>query len=273
MDGHQTRAYNLRTSATQPTTESTDVQDYGPSTYGDRIAEVYDELYVGLGDVISIADVLADLARGGPALELGIGTGRVALPLAARGVEVHGIDASEAMVAKLRAKEGGAAIPVTIGDFAGVEVEGSFSLVFVVFNTLFALLSQEEQVRCFQNVARRLTPDGVFLIDAFVPDVARFARGAYTQASQVETDHVMLDVSRHDPLGQRIVSSHVWITDGGVRLYPVHLRYAWPSELDLMARLAGLRLRDRWGGWRGEPFTADSARHVSVYESGNLRSA
>ena len=155
---------------------------------------------------------------------------------------------------------------MTNGEFADVAVQGSFPLDFVVFNTLFALLSQEEQLRCFQNVARRLTPEGVFLIDAFVPDVARFARGQSTQASQVATDHVMLDVSRHDPLSQRIIGSHVWITDGGVKLYPVHLRYVWPSEMDLMARLAGLRLRDRWGGWRQEPFMADSARHVSVYE-------
>lgn len=248
------------------------MSDYTTSTYGDRIAEVYDELYGGMFDVEATVALLAELAGGGPALELGIGTGRVALPLAARGVPVHGIDASEAMVARLRAKPGGTAIPVTMGDFADVPVEGVFSLVFVVFNTFFGLLTQDDQVRCFQHVGRRLTPDGVFVLECFVPDPTRFVRGQSVSATRVEIDRVVMDVAQHDPLNQRVMSQHVHITAQGIRLYPVHLRYAWPSELDLMARLAGLRLRHRWGGWRREPFTAASDRHISVYARADIAS-
>jgi SAM-dependent methyltransferase len=244
-----------------------DMGEYQPSTYGDRIADLYDRLYAGRASHTELAvEFLAKLAAGGPVLELGIGTGRVALPLAARGVAVHGIDASEAMVAKLRAKPGGSAIPVTMGNFAEVQVDATFSLVFVVFNTFFGLLSQEEQVRCFGNVAAHLQPGGAFLIEAFVPDPARFDRGQRTQTVRVEVNEVELDAARHDPLTQRVTSHHVVLTEQGVRLYPVQIRYAWPSELDLMARLAGLRPRERWGGWQREPFTAASSGHVSVYE-------
>jgi SAM-dependent methyltransferase len=241
------------------------MSEYDPTTYGERIAHVYDEWYPATVDEEMIS-ALAELAAGGRALELGIGTGRVALPLAAAGVEVHGIDSSEAMVAKLRAKPGGKRIPVTIGDFADVGVEGTFSLVFVVFNTFFSLTSQDDQVRCFQNVARRLTQDGVFVIEAFVPDLARFSGDQTVRATGVETDHILLEASRHDPVRQRVVSQHVVIREDGTKLYPVHVRYAWPAELDLMARLAGLRLRDRWGGWDRRPFAADSTQHVSVFE-------
>jgi SAM-dependent methyltransferase len=239
--------------------------DYESSTYGDRIADVYDQWPALPTDEKEAVDFLAPLAGSGPALELGIGTGRVALPLAARGVEVHGIDASEAMVAKLRAKPGGADIPVTMGDFAGVGAEGAFSLVFCVFNTFFGLLTQEDQVRCFQEVAGKLTPEGAFVLQAFVPDPSRFVRGQTTETMQAEPDHVHIAVARHDPLEQRVRSQHVLISEGGVKLYPVRLRYAWPSELDLMARLAGLRLRERWSGWKRQPFTAESTRHISVY--------
>jgi SAM-dependent methyltransferase len=240
------------------------MEGYGPETYGDRIADVYDGLYSGL-DTDGAVETLAALAGAGPVLELAIGTGRIALPLADRGLEVHGIDASEAMVAKLREKPDGAAIPVTMGDFADVAVEGRFSLVFVAFNTLFALLTQEDQLRCFENAAARLTGDGVFVIEVFVPDLARFDRGQRTQTNFVETDRVMLDASRHDPVAQRVDSTHVVITEGSTKLYPVNVRYAFPPELDLMARLAGLHLRERWGDWRRGPFTARSDRHVSVY--------
>ena len=245
------------------------MKDFQESTYGDRIAEVYDDLYGGLASpevVDPMVDVLANLAGGRRALELGIGTGRIALPLAARGVEVHGIDASAAMVEKLRRKPGGDRIPVTLGDFADVEVDGRYSLVYVVFNTFFALLSQEAQVRCFGNVARRLSDGGTFLMEVFAPDLTRFDRGQNIQAGVVETDRVSIHLSRHDAVAQTVATSHMYITEGGVRLYPVKLRYAWPSELDLMARLAGMRLRSRWGDWKGSPFTASSANHVSVYE-------
>jgi SAM-dependent methyltransferase len=239
---------------------------HDPAAYGDRIAEVYDDLHATRTEADHAAAVLADLARGGPVLELGIGTGRIALPLAERGVAVHGIDASEAMVARLRAKPGGAEIPVTLGDFADVAVDGSLSLIFVAFNTFFALLSQEEQVRCFRNVADHLAPGGVFVIEAFVPDLSRFARNQNLTTVRVDDESVLLDASLHDPVGQRLASQHIVITEGGTRLYPVQLRYAWPAELDLMAQLAGLRLRERWGGWQRGPFTAADGQHVSVYE-------
>jgi SAM-dependent methyltransferase len=240
------------------------MKDYDEATSGDRIADVYDEWYAGL-DPGPAADTLAALAGGGRALELAIGTGRIALPLAARGVEVHGIDASEEMVARLRAKPGGDRIPVTIGDFADVGVEGSYALIYVAFNTFFALLSQDDQVRCFANVAAHLADGGVFVLEAFVPDLARFDRGQRVQATRVEADWLTFDVSLHDPVEQRVSSQHVLVDGNGVRLRPVELRYAFPSELDLLARLAGLQLRERWGGWKREPFTARSGSHVSVY--------
>jgi SAM-dependent methyltransferase len=241
------------------------VSDYDAASYGDKIAEVYDELYAQL-DTSGAVDLLAELAGPGPVLELGIGTGRVALPLSQRGVEVYGIDASEAMVAKLRGKRGGDRIPVTIGDFADLEVEGRFSLIAVTFSTIFSLLSQEEQIRCFRNVALRLTDDGLFVIEAFVPDVARFDRHQRVSASKVRLDEVMLEVSQHDPTQQRVDSHHVVVSEAGISMYPVRIRYAYPSELDLMAQLAGLQLRERWGGWRREPFSASSIWHVSTYE-------
>lgn len=242
------------------------MQDYTATTYGDRIAEHYDRMYPEDAATPAALDLMVQLAAGGRALELGIGTGRAALPLAARGVEVHGIDASRAMVAKLRAKPGGGAIPVTIGDFGAVLCGGRFNLIFVVRNTFFGLVTQEAQVRCFRNVAVHLAAGGVFLIEAFVPDPARFVRGQSMAVTGVETDLVSLDVARHDPLTQRVYSQHVSFTESGTRLYPVQLRYAWPSELDLMERLAGLRLRKRLGDWAGAPFTSASTSHISLYE-------
>ncbi len=234
------------------------------STYGERIANIYDDLYSTYNEAMIPA--LADLSRGGRALELGIGTGRIALPLTQQGIEVHGLDVSPAMVSKLRAKPGGEAIPVTLGNFADVAVEGEFSLVYVVFNTFFGLLSQEEQRRCFRNVAQHLTPDGVFLLELFVPDVARFKAGQNLKAIKVTSEGITLDVSLHDPVNQRITAQHVIIRESGVKLYPVQLRYVWPSELDLMAQLAGLRLHQRWGNWQRSPFTSNSGAHISIYK-------
>ena len=238
---------------------------YTAATYGDRMAGVYDSFY-GSVDVGLRMDVLEELAAGGRALELGIGTGSFALPLAARGVDVHGIDVSEAMVEQLRAKEGGASVPVTVGDFADVEVDGTFSLVFVINNTLFMLTEQEEQIRCFENVAARLDESGVFLVDAFVPDVTRFDRGQEVRARLPDLETVRLDVSTHDPMKQLVDFRHVLLSEGGIQMYPAQLRYIWPTEMDLMARLAGLRLRERWGDWDRSPFTSKSEGHVSVYE-------
>ncbi len=246
------------------------VAEYDESTYGERIADTYDSRPVVLAQETEPAVAfLAELAGPGPVLELGIGTGRVALPLARRGLGVHGIDSSPQMVAQLKAKPGGPDIPVTMGNFADVAVDGKFNLIFVVFNTLFALLSQEDQVRCFAGVARHLDRGGVFVIEAFFPDVARFDRGQRVSAMRVDIDGAYLDAATYNPVEQRISSQHIVLTGAGINLYPVQLRYAWPSELDLMARLAGLRLRERWGGWKREPFTVGSQKHVSVYEAGS----
>jgi SAM-dependent methyltransferase len=252
----------------QPADEArqTPGRTYDVSTYGERMADVYDDWPRLPANTGAAVELLARLAEDGPVLELGIGTGRIALPLAERGLRVHGIDASPAMVRRLRAKPGGERIPVVVADFADVPAEGRFALVFVVFNTFFGLLSQDAQVRCFAAVAEHLTDAGVFVIEAFVPDLGRFDRGQRLGTVDVGGGWGLLEASVHDPVGQRVRSQQVVIDEGGVRLYPVELRYAWPSELDLMARLAGLRLRERWGGWAGEPFGAASPTHVSVYE-------
>jgi SAM-dependent methyltransferase len=240
------------------------MDNYEPAMFGEHVAEIYDDSL--RGDELATVAFLEQLARGGAALELAIGTGRIALPLAARGIRVDGIDISPAMVAKLRAKPGGDQISVTIGDFADVPVPGSYRLIFVVFNTLFNLLTQEDQVRCFQNVAAHLTDDGLFVVEAFVPTfLTRLRNNQYVDAEVIEVDEVRLDVARHDPVTQRLEESHVHLSREGVRLYPIVTRYAWPSELDLMARIAGLRLKDRWAGWNREPFTSTSSTHVSVY--------
>jgi SAM-dependent methyltransferase len=243
--------------------------DYTDATYGDRIAEIYDERYVGpfAQDTAGAVPFLKELAGDGPALELGIGTGRVALPLAEARVEVHGIEASEAMLAKLKAKPGGDRIPVTVGSFADFSLRTRFRLVYVVFNTFFGLLTQEEQVDSFEAVARHLTPDGVFAMQAFVPDVTRFdAHNQRVAAESVGVDEVTLETSTHDPFAQRTDSACVRIHDSSIRMYPVRIRYAYVSELDLMARLAGLRLRERWADWDRQPYPSRSWTHVSVWE-------
>ena len=237
---------------------------YSDETYGETVAGVYDEWY---SDYDSHAiDVLAELAHGGRALEVGIGTGRIALPLSAKGVEVHGVDAAASMISRLRAKPGGDRITITQGSFAEIPVFGEFALVYIVFNTFFALSSQDEQVRCFRNVAAHLSRDGCFVMEAFVPDLNRFTGGQVNWATKVTTDEVQLDVGQHDAAAQRVISQKVVLTEGDVRLYPVQIRYAWPSELDLMAQLAGLRLRERWSNWKREPFSSESMHHISIYQ-------
>lgn len=242
------------------------MDDYEPGmSFGEDVAGLYDKLSVR-GDEEETVASLAQLANGGPALELAIGTGRIALPLAERGVRVDGIDVSEAMVAQLRAKPGGDKLNVTIGDFADVAVDGAYKLIYVVFNTFYNLLTQDDQVRCFQNVAAHLTDDGVFLIEAMVPgSLYRLQNDQYVDAEDVGVDYVRLDVARHDPLNQILEENHVTLSAKGVHLNPIVTRYVWPSELDLMARLAGLRLKERYAGWQEEPLTASSWRHVSVY--------
>jgi SAM-dependent methyltransferase len=240
------------------------VSGYDSATYGDRWADVYDRwTEEHLSSSQAEIDFLADRARGGRALELGIGTGRVAIPLAERGVEVVGIDASERMLALLREKTDG--ITVVTGEMADVAAEGEFDLVYVVFNTFFAMLTQEQQVRCFANVARRLKPEGVFTIQAFVFDPTRFAHGQRVQATDVEEGAIAFDVALHDAVTQTVSVQKILVGEGTVRTLPIRLRYVWPSELDLMARLAGLLLRERYEDFECRPFTAASASHVSVY--------
>ncbi|MDT0444024.1 class I SAM-dependent DNA methyltransferase [Streptomyces johnsoniae] len=244
------------------------MDDYGPETYGELNADVYDEWHAI--DPTEAVRFLAELVKEGPAgpvLELAVGTGRVTIPLAAQGVDLRGIDASEAMVARMRAKPGGERIPVTIGDMADVapDTDDQFAMVFVVFSTFFFLMTQEEQVRCFANVAQRLLPGGRFVLECPMPDVARYDRDQRVEAHHVGLDQVRLTAVRHDPVAQRFEGHHVLITNGGIRLAPAFMRYAWPSELDLMARLAGLECRGRWGGWRREPFRGQG-NYVTVYE-------
>src|SRR5437868_12041266 len=207
------------------------MEGYDASTYGDRIADVYDEWYDEAAFLETEAAVaaLAELAGDGRALELAIGTGRVALPLAERGVEVHGVDASRAMVDKLREKPGGGAIPVTIGDFADVGVDGRYALVYVVFNTLFALESQEDQVRCFQNVAAHLEPGGVFVVEAFVPEPDKYQ--GLVNVSKLDAHGAQLDLHVVDRAEQRSQSQHIVLTPEGTRFYPVSIRWAYPAEL------------------------------------------
>jgi SAM-dependent methyltransferase len=231
--------------------------------YGDWIAELYDTLFGAWLDSAGALDRLRALAGPGPVLELGIGTGRVALPLRERGVDVHGVDASEAMVARLRAKPGGEAVPVTIGDFAGVPVARRFSLVYVTAGSFYELQSQDDQVRCFQNVARCLLPGGLFALDGAIPGEGQQGE----RVIQSGSGELVLRIREVDRADQRYVSHYVVLGQAGARVLSVPFRYAWPSELDLMARMAGLRLRERLGSWTGEPFTASSASHVSVYEA------
>tara|TARA_B100000315_G_scaffold258256_1_gene309761 strand:- start:2357 stop:3214 length:858 start_codon:yes stop_codon:yes gene_type:complete len=241
------------------------VKNYEPvMSFGEDAAKRYDN--VERGDEVEAVAWLEQMAKGGPALELAIGTGRIALPLAARGIRVDGIDLSTAMVAQLSTKPGGADIDVTMGDFADVAVPGKYRLIYVVFNTLFNLLTQDEQVRCFENVADHLTDDGVFVVEAYVPAfLHRLRDNQYVEAEAIEVGEVKLDVLRHDMSTQIIEESHVSLSPAGVRMNPIVQRYAWPAELDLMARIAGLRLKERWAGWNRGPFTSDSDNLVSVY--------
>ncbi len=235
--------------------------------FNQRIAATYDESSGDEFDRATIdatVDFLAELARGGPALELAIGTGRIALPLAARGVPVWGIDLSRAMVAKLREKSGGEEMDVTIGDFSTTRVEGAFSLVYLVFNTICNLTTQEAQVACFRNAAAHLEPGGCFLIEVGVPALRQLPPGEKLIAVGASDRHWGID--EYDVATQGLVSHELDIVGGEILRTSVPFRYVWPSELDLMAQMAGMRLRERWEGWNREPFTSESRKHVSVWE-------
>jgi SAM-dependent methyltransferase len=235
--------------------------------FGERVAARYDESAAEMFDsaiVDPVIDFLVEIAGNGRALELGIGTGRIALPLAERGVPVQGIELSKAMAATLRAKPGGEDIGVTIGDFSTASVDGTFSVAYLVFNTIMNLTTQAAQVACFRNVATQLEPGGCFVIEVGVPELQRLPPGETIRAFHVSESRWGLD--EYDVARQGLTSHHFEIVDGRVERFSVPFRYAWPAELDLMAELAGMRLRERWSGWKREPFTSDSRKHVSVWE-------
>jgi SAM-dependent methyltransferase len=235
--------------------------------FDERVAARYDESATEMFEpavVDPVIDLLVEIAGSGRALELGIGTGRIALPLAQRGVPVHGIELSKAMAARLRAKRGGEDIGVTIGDFATTTVDGTFSVAYLVFNTILNLTTQAAQVACFRNVAAHLEPGGCFVIEVGVPDLQRLPPGETIRAFHVSETRWGLD--EYDVANQGLTSHHFLTIDGRLERHSVPFRYAWPSELDLMAQLAGMRLRERWSGWKREPFTSDSRKHVSVWE-------
>ena len=234
--------------------------------FGEAVAARYDEDTAMFDPAVvdPVVDFLAELAGDGAALELGIGTGRIALPLAVRGVRVYGIDLSEAMVARLRAKPGADDIDVTIGDFATTRVDGAFSLAYLVFNTIGNLTTQDEQVACFENAAAHLEPGGYFVIEVGVPGFRRLPPGETMRVFAARETHWGVD--EYDVASQGLTSHHFSLVDGRFELRSVPFRYVWPAELDLMARMAGMTLRERWSGWKREPFTAESTKHVSVWE-------
>jgi SAM-dependent methyltransferase len=235
--------------------------------FGERVAEIYDETAAETFDpgvVEPAVDFLAELAAGGRALELGSGTGRITLPLAARGIEVHGIELSRAMTARLHAKPGGEGIPVTIGDFSTAKAEGTFRLAYLLRNTIMNLTTQAAQVACFRNVAEHLEPGGCFVIEVVLPGLQRLPPGETFQVFELSDAHWGID--EYDILNQGLISHHLRIVRGQLDRQSIPFRYVWPAELDLMAQLAGLELRERWAGWKREPFTSESREHVSVWQ-------
>jgi len=243
-----------------------DMQGYNPMTsFGPDESRRYD-VEDTRGDEEQTVAFLARLAGQRKTLEFAVGTGRIALPLAATGVGVDGIEMSRHMIERMREKPGGDAITVTTGDMSRVSTGRTYGMVYLVYNTIGNLLTQDDQVRCFQNAARHLDDDGVFVLECRVPTASSRPGHQFVDAEHVGVDHVVLDVCRYDPLSQILDENHVHISSGGIVLGPIRVRLAHPPEFDLMARIAGLRLRHRWAGWDEEPFTATSWRHVSVYE-------
>lgn len=241
--------------------------DVAESHFDDWIAEHYRTLWPEVFEpalIASTVDVLAELANGGAALEFGVGTGRIALPLSQRGVPVHGIDLSEAMLTSLLSEPDGTRLGVTLGDFATARVDDVFDLVYLLRNTITNLTSQDEQVECFRNAARHLRPGGTFLVENYVPELRRIPPGERSFVFTATPSHI--GVGEYDFLNQIEVSRHWWTIDGALRTFSSPFRYVWPSELDLMARIAGLRPRERWSDWDRSPFTAESRSHISTWE-------
>ncbi len=242
------------------------MKDYNPETFGELKADDYDAYCEGMErETRDSVAFLAALAAGGRVLEFAIGTGRVALPLAATGLEVHGIEASEHMVAKMREKPGGEAIPVTIGDMADARAEGQFDLVYLVFNTIWNLTTQDAQVRCFENAARHLSPKGVFLIEVVVPDFSEYVDGQRVKARWAEKDAIKFEIAVQDRVAQTVDFQRIVMGETGAQMSPHFMRYSYPPEHDLMARIAGLELRERYAWWDRTPFTSESKSHVSIY--------
>jgi SAM-dependent methyltransferase len=241
------------------------MRDYRPiMSFDDDAAKSYRD--ITRGDETDAVAFLEQLADHGPVLELAIGTGRIALPLSARGLRVDGIDISPAMVKQLQTKQEGKNIHITIGDFADVSVDNEYQLIYIVWNSFFNLLTQEEQIRCFSNVSRHLSNKGLFVVEAYVPSfLYRLRNDQYVDVEAIQIDQIQIDVLRHDISTQIIEESHVSLLSTGIHFNPVVQRYAWPAELDLMARIAGLCLKQRWGGWKKELYNSTSGIHVSVY--------
>jgi len=246
--------------------------DTNAGFFGEHDAQLYDRSTDEEFDpevIEATVTFLAGLAGDGRALELGIGTGRIALPLAGRGVDVHGIDLSQPMVDQLRAKPGGEAIPVTIGDFATTRLDGAFALAYLVYNTIENLTTQDAQVACFENVAGHLEQRGRFVIECAIPGLRRLLHGETSNVFDLGPDHWGID--EYDVATQGLVSHHFTRVGGGIEYSSGPFRYVWPSELDLMARIAGLRLVERWSSWRRDPFTRESRKHISVWEKPGRR--
>ena len=234
--------------------------------FDERIAATYEAKWPELFEpavVEPAVSFLADLARSGTALELGIGTGRLALPLSQRGIRVHGIELSPAMAARLRAKPHADGIGLTIGDFTTATVSETFGLAYLVRNTIMNVTTQDGQVECFRNAAAHLAPGGCFVIEVIVPELQRLPPGETVRAFTVTPRHLGFD--EYDIAAQGVISHHYWVDNGEFETFSAPFRYVWPAELDLMARLAGMTLRERWSDWNREPFTSDSMSHISVW--------
>jgi SAM-dependent methyltransferase len=242
---------------------------HDPRAYGADVADQYDAIYSDFPQTTESIERLAELGGGGPLLELGIGTGRIALPLVRQGLDVHGIEASEAMVENLRRKPGGTEIPVALGDFSEVRGPGGpYTLAYLIFNTIFALPGPEEQLRCFRRVAEQLFPGGRFVIEAFVVDREDYRHGHTAEVRNMSADRVELQLARYDSTNQRINRVLINVGEAGVHVHAANDAYAPPRELDQMARISGMELEHRWEDWRRSEFTAESRRHVTVYRKG-----
>jgi SAM-dependent methyltransferase len=243
------------------------VRGYHDQSYGDGFADVYDDWYADITDVSTSTEALGALAAGGRVLELGVGTGRLAIPLAATGLEVHGLDTSTSMLERMVTKPGGDRVHAHVGDMVDGLPDGPFALVFVAYNTFFSLLTTERQQACFAEVARRLGPNGCFAVEAFVP-VSSDERTSSVTVRTVAADRVVLSVSTSDPSRQVAEGQYVDITEaGGVRLRPWSIRWSSPGQLDAMAAAAGLELTDRWAGFDRSPYSDESERHVSIFRA------